>query len=187
MSISSRLQCAVIAVALVPYWATAQSSPLGGANSDVTGAGSQLSAERVAVPVVTDVAARPGDAGTGAAIPLPPANLETDPMPSPASTEAGSAEPTDEQAAPGGPTASSATAGIHSHAATEDLTRQQLADRASNRDQEERRGGIGRDAALMIVGGAAIITGAIIGGPAGTAFIVVGAAIGITGLVLILR
>lgn len=42
-------------------------------------------------------------------------------------------------------------------------------------------------AGVKIFGGAAIITGAVIGGSAGTAFIIVGAAIGITSLVLILR
>ncbi len=66
--------------------------------------------------------------------------------------------------------------------ATENLTRQQLADRAASADHD----GLGRNAVLMIVGGAAIVAGALVGGGAGTALIVVGAVIGITGLVLIL-
>ncbi len=84
-----------------------------------------------------------------------------------------------------GPTTSSATAGIRSRGATENLTRQQLADRANSRDQDDHHG-IGRDAALMIIGGAGIVVGALVGGSAGTALIIVGAVIGITGFVLII-
>lgn len=182
MHVSSRLQCAVIAVAILPCWATAQSSPVG--NADASAVGSQLSATPV------DMAApQPGNAANAGAVPAPAAALEADPSPSSASTPVTGSEPGDQRAVEdraSGPSASSATAGIRSHVATEDLTRQQLADRASNRDQDGGRRGVGRDATLMILGGAAVIAGAVIGGSAGTAFIIVGAVIGITGLVLIL-
>lgn len=42
--------------------------------------------------------------------------------------------------------------------------------------------GQGRDVALMVVGGAAMIAGAIIGGTAGTIFLIGGAAIALYGL-----
>lgn len=80
-----------------------------------------------------------------------------------------------------GPTSSSATVGFQSRAAT--LTRAQLAERANDRDYHS---GLGRDAVLMIIGGAGIVAGALIGGAAGTALIIVGAVIGITGLILTL-
>jgi hypothetical protein len=44
------------------------------------------------------------------------------------------------------------------------------------------RRGVNQDVALMIVGGAAIVAGAIIGGDAGTIFMVGGAVIGLWGL-----
>jgi len=177
MRVSSRLQCALLVVAVSPCWALAQSSPL--TNAD---AGASASAQS---PAAT--ANSPSDLGAGAmtdratgdVAPLPPATLAADPIPTPGSdaslTAASGAQ---------GPTATSATAGIHSLAANQQLTRKQLADRAHMQDSD--RTGLGRDAVLMIVGGAAIVAGAIVGGGGGTALIVVGAVVGLTGLVLIL-
>ncbi|MFI5256188.1 MAG: hypothetical protein ACHQRK_02935 [Gemmatimonadales bacterium] len=45
-----------------------------------------------------------------------------------------------------------------------------------------RRGGYGQPVALMVVGGAALLTGLIIGGGAGTAIAVGGAVVGLVGL-----
>jgi hypothetical protein len=142
MSVSSRLQCAVIAVAVLPCLATAQSGLLGNTPANAPGTSYQA--------------------------PAAPAEI---------------AAPADAQVAEtSGPSLSSATAGFQSR--TTQLTRQQMAERAM--DQDGGRRGIGRDAVLMIIGGAAIVAGAIVGGGAGTALIVVGAVIGVTGLVLIL-
>ena len=56
------------------------------------------------------------------------------------------------------------------HAATADATAPQ------------RRGGYGQPMALMIVGGAAVLVGLIIGGGAGTAIAIGGAVAGLVGL-----
>jgi hypothetical protein len=175
MSISSRVSCAVIAVVLLPCWAQAQASlfdrPVGEGSNAV---------QHVAPNGSVDVGEESSEMAPAPDVAtLPAPELATDPIPS--ATPDQTASPATET----GPTASAATAGIQSRGATAHLTRQQLADRANQRDREDRPG-IGRDAALMIVGGAAIVTGALIGGSAGTAFVVVGAVIGITGLVLIL-
>jgi hypothetical protein len=183
MHVSSRLQCAMIAVAVMPCWALAQSSSLGNATTDFSTAGPQLSAAP-AVPTVDIGAQQQGNTADGAVAPLPPPNISTDPIPSSASDPAADPNPDNQSAATSGPTSSSATAGIQSHAGMDNLTRQELARR--NLDQDGGRRGIGRDAFLMIVGGAAIVVGALVGGAAGTALIIVGAVIGVTGLVLIL-
>ncbi len=183
MRVPLRLQCAMIAVAILPCVATAQTSPLGGANTEASDVGPQPSAAPMDLAVPQSATA-----ANASAIASPAATVVADPSPSSPSTEVTSSGPGDQRAMDdrsSGPTASSATAGIRSRAAGEHLTRQQLADRAS-RDQDEGHQGLGRDAALMIIGGAGIIVGALVGGSAGTALIVVGAVIGITGLVLII-
>jgi hypothetical protein len=70
-----------------------------------------------------------------------------------------------------------ATAGIHAHVAADVDTR--AADRHG--------GGLGTGGALMIVGGAALIIGLIIGGGAGLVIAVAGAALGLYGLFLYLQ
>lgn len=80
-----------------------------------------------------------------------------------------------------GPSLAAATVGVRAHTATEDLTAQQLAQRATH------HAGLGVDGALMIVGAAAFIAGLIIGGGAGTAIAIAGAAIGLYGLYLYLQ
>jgi hypothetical protein len=80
-----------------------------------------------------------------------------------------------------GPTLSAATVGLRANAAREDLTEQQLAQRAAH------HGGPGTSVALMIVGGVAFIAGLIIGGGAGTAVAIAGAAVGLYGLYLYLQ
>jgi hypothetical protein len=180
MSAKSRQQYALIAIALLPCWAMAQSSLPRSTPPDGPTGGAQLSASPINVAV--EMAAPANDAPSEAVAPLPAPNFDTDPVPRGAagpSSEPGSG---DQAAATGGPTSSSATVGFR--ASSGQLTRQQLADRA--RDDDGGRHGLGRDAVLMIIGGAGIVAGALIGGPAGIALIVVGAVIGITGLVLIL-
>ncbi len=80
-----------------------------------------------------------------------------------------------------GPSAALATAGIHAQIAREAVTPAEQAQRAAH------HGGLGTDGALMIVGGAAFIAGLIIGGGAGTAIAIGGAAVGLYGLYLYLQ
>ncbi len=182
MSVSSRLQCAVIAVAVLPCLATAQSGVLG--NTPVSAPGTSYQAPAAPAEIAVNSAPVPRNAANGEATAIPAPNLETDPIPAQADKAPTSTVPADAQVAEtSGPSLSSATAGFQSRSAQ--LTRQQMADRAMDQDGGGRRG-IGRDAVLMIIGGAAIVAGAIVGGGAGTALIVVGAVIGVTGLVLIL-
>jgi hypothetical protein len=70
--------------------------------------------------------------------------------------------------APAGPTFEAASVGVH-HVA--------VATKAP-----ARRGGFGQGEALMIVGGAAVLVGLLIGGGAGSAIAVGGAIVGLVGL-----
>jgi len=79
-----------------------------------------------------------------------------------------------------GPTLAAARSGIQSNVVTEDVSAQEAADRAA-------RGGLGTGGALMIVGGAAFITGLIIGGGAGTALAVGGVLVAAYGLYIYLK
>ena len=179
MSVSSRVQYAVIAAALLPCWAAAQSNFARNAATDAAVVGSTVSSPvGVAADVPGQLQSNAANADVAAA---PQPNLETDPIPADANTPASAPAPSDQVTPTAGPTSAAATAGIRPHTATENLTRQQLADRAA-----QDHSGLGRNAVLMIIGGAAIVAGAIVGGSAGTALIVVGAVIGITGLVLVL-
>jgi hypothetical protein len=170
---SWRLQYALIGVALLPCWAIAQSGTLGNTTTDAPVVGAAPTSPTVA----TQAASQPSNLETAVETAAPAAQLETDPIP----TAVPAAEVAPDAIGAVGPTASSATSGIRLHAATEDLSRQQLADRATH------HGGLGTDGALMIVGGAAFIAGLIIGGGAGTAIAIAGAAIGLYGLYLYLR
>jgi hypothetical protein len=78
--------------------------------------------------------------------------------------------------APVGHSLDAATAGIHAHVAADATTR---ADRHGT--------GLGTGGALMIVGGAALIIGLIIGGSAGLVIAIAGAALGLYGLFLFLQ
>ena len=73
-----------------------------------------------------------------------------------------------------GPTLQSLSVGVRAHAAP--------ADSLAVAAQQRRGGGFGQPEALMIVGGAAILIGAIIGDDAGTIFMVGGAVVGLYGL-----
>ena len=70
-----------------------------------------------------------------------------------------------------GPTMSSSTVGVRRTTAP-----------APSAPAAEARLGAGRNVALMVVGGAALIIGAVIGGTAGVLIAVTGAAIGLYGL-----
>ena len=178
MSTWSRVSCAVMAVVLFPCWAAAQANVVDRTDNDASGAASHaLSASEVdAVP------SQASKASIDIA-PLPAPQLEPDPIPSEVGGQTVHADVAVQMATDVGPTVASTTAGLQPR--EEHLTRRQLADRASHSNRDP-HAGLGTDVALMIVGGAAIIVGAIVGGGAGTAIIVVGAAIGITGLVLLL-
>lgn len=80
-----------------------------------------------------------------------------------------------------GPTMAAAESGIRAHVATEDISAQEAADRAAH------GAGLGTGGALMIVGGAAFVTGLIIGGGAGTALAVGGVIVAAYGLYLFLK
>jgi hypothetical protein len=90
-------------------------------------------------------------------------------QPAPASTEAPATTPA-------GPSLDAATAGIHAHV---------LADASHSADRHG--SGLGTGGALMIVGGAALIIGLIIGGGAGLVVAITGAALGLYGLFLFLQ
>jgi hypothetical protein len=85
--------------------------------------------------------------------------------PAPAAAPVVAAEPT---SAPVGPTLDAASVGVR-HQATET-------------NAAARRGGFGQGEALMIVGGAAVLVGLLIGGGAGNAIAVGGAIVGLVGL-----
>jgi hypothetical protein len=84
--------------------------------------------------------------------------------PAPTTAPAVAAEPT---AAPVGPTVDAASVAVR-HKAVETAA--------------ARRGGYGQGEALMIVGGAAVLVGLLIGGGAGNAIAVGGAIVGLVGL-----
>jgi len=73
-----------------------------------------------------------------------------------------------------GPTTESAVVGIRPVASSDAA--------ASTQRRSARRSGTSRDVVLMVVGGATMVAGAIIGGDAGTIFMVGGAVIGLWGL-----
>jgi hypothetical protein len=81
-------------------------------------------------------------------------------------------------AAPSGPTLDATTIGIH-HSADEAVTSRADVGAAVRHGNQP--------TALMIVGGAAFLAGAIIGGDAGTIIMVGGAAVGLYGLYLYLQ
>ena len=80
-----------------------------------------------------------------------------------------------------GPTVASAESGIRAHVVTEEISAQEAADRAAH------GAGLGTGGALMIVGGAAFVTGLIIGGGAGTALAVGGVLVAAYGLYIFLK
>ena len=122
MSVSSRLQCAVIAVAVLPCLATAQSGVLG--NTPVSAPGTSYQAPAAPAEIAVNSAPVPRNAANGEATAIPAPNLETDPIPAQADKAPTSTVPADAQVAEtSGPSLSSATAGFQSRSAQ--LTRQQ--------------------------------------------------------------
>jgi hypothetical protein len=86
--------------------------------------------------------------------------------------------------APSGPTLDNATSGIHANTAHEDLTAAEAAQRAADAGGH---GGIGKGAVILIVGGAAIVGGILIGGAGGTALAIGGALVALYGIYLLLQ
>lgn len=75
---------------------------------------------------------------------------------------------------PKGPTTESAAIGIRAMVSADAA--------APTQRRSSRRSGLNSDVVLMVVGGAAMLAGAAIGGDAGTIFMVSGAVIGLWGL-----
>ena len=87
------------------------------------------------------------------------------------------------QEAPAAAHRSTANAGpLLERTATAMRAHAQAADSSVNETLLQRRRNVGRPVALMVVGGAAIIIGAVIGGDAGTLFMIGGAVAGLIGL-----
>jgi hypothetical protein len=107
----------------------------------------------LAIVVASLAVARPAHAQSAALVPAP------------ATVPVVAAEPT---AVPVGPTLDAATVGVR-HQAVET-------------NAAARRSGMGQGEALMIVGGAAVLVGLLIGGGAGSAIAVGGAIVGLVGL-----
>ena len=104
--------------------------------------------------------------------------LTTSPVASPAAASQALAPrtPRTDVAAPtrtAGPTVDAARAGV-----TQETSRENTLNGAA----QTRRRNLGQPVALMVVGGAALLTGLIIGGGAGTAIAVGGAVVGLYGL-----
>jgi hypothetical protein len=83
-------------------------------------------------------------------------------------TQPAAAQPTATQAVPVGPTMDAASVAVRHAPVTEAA--------------QARRAGYGQPMALMVVGGAAVLVGLIIGGGAGTAIAIGGAVAGLVGL-----
>lgn len=148
----------------------------------------------LAQPAAGQVATAATDVGAGSAAQMAAA-AGSEPAPATAAVQGPSADPgarEDAQPQPvppaaadariaAGPSLSAATVGVRANAAREDLTEDQLAQRAAH------HAGLGTSGALMIIGAVAFIAGLIIGGGAGTAVAIAGAAVGLYGLYLYLQ
>jgi len=125
-----------------------------------------LRSRTLVITALTFFAAAPVAAQTAATNPPPVLTAETDPAATPAVEPSAAVSPSL------APTAANATVGIRlSSAALTDapVTLPRRSDRQNS-------------PALMIVGGAALIVGAVIGGSAGTLVMIGGAAVGLYGL-----
>jgi hypothetical protein len=83
-----------------------------------------------------------------------------------------------------GPSLDNATSGIHANVAHEDLTAAEAAHRVATNSTG---GGINKGVIILIVGGAAIAGGILIGGPGGTALAIGGALVALYGIYLLLQ
>jgi hypothetical protein len=131
-----------------------------------------LLAVQVTVPVV----------GAQSADPSPALAAPVVAQPTPAAEPTLAAEPvaTTAPETPRGPTRDAARAGIAPLPATAEGAE-------GARQQRAPRAGVGQPVALMVVGLAAIVVGAAIGGAGGTALAVGGAVVGLAGLYQFLR
>jgi hypothetical protein len=173
MSVSPRLVLSLVAV--IPCTLRGQST---GRQQ------TQLSAVPVVAPAAVEFTATPSS--TVSLTPAPAAIISTDAAPVQPGAWApeasvGIASATSEAAAVG-PSLSAASAGIHARTVEQQRTARDAAQLAAHHGS-----GFGTDGALMIVGGAAFIAGLIIGGGAGTAVAIAGAAVGLYGLYLYLQ
>jgi hypothetical protein len=178
----TRVLLAVVCLATLPGLAAAQ----GVASDDATGSSAPMTA--VATTGQAGPVAQPGLAAAQQTTDVDAANSTADQAADAAddaesSSVSGGSDVSDAavEQQPAGPSLAAATVGVRAHTAKEDFTAQQSAQRAAH------HGGLGTDGALMIVGGAAFIAGLIIGGGAGTAIAIAGAAIGLYGLYLYLQ
>jgi hypothetical protein len=198
MYVPSALQLAAIAVVAFPGWAAAQSGALAGVGAGRSVEAYQLSTGQVIAPVTLDPAATVTANPETNAAPAPAPDLAIEPIPDaplavgPSDATNATVDATVDAAADAtidptveglaGPQLAATTSGIRAHTAKENLTAQQYADRASGDNHH-----VGLDAALMIVGGAGLLAGLLIGGGGGTAIAIGGAVIGLYGLFLYLQ
>ncbi len=131
---------------------------------------SNLLAAAVAVAFAAPIGAQEARANASQSD-LPPAVMQSTTAPSTPSTSASVATPAPRP----GPTMDASVAGIRTQSANAKMPAPVAVDR------------VGRNPALMIVGGAALVVGAIIGGDAGTIIMVGGAVTGLVGLWNFLR
>lgn len=191
MRLSFRLLFTTLMLAAPPALLSAQSTGLASAGQAVAGPVGSISdspAMSSAPTQLADAATIATDgASVGASVPAPVTDdasaiptIDRVPVPEPELfvTSAAAAGGGD-----AGPSMSAATSGIRANTAKEDLSRQASADRAAAAHQ----GGLGTGGVLMIVGGAALLAGLLIGGGAGTAIAVAGAVAGLYGLYLYLQ
>lgn len=187
MRLPSRLLFATLMLAAPPALLFAQSSELASAGQTVGGqvgslsdspaiSSAQVQIGDAAATTTNDTPIAASTAADGAsAIPL----IDQVPVPAPDVFLTGTSDPAGDV----GPSMAAATSGIRANTAKEGLSWQASADRAAAAHQ----GGLSTGGILMIVGGAALLAGLLIGGGAGTAIAVAGAVTGLYGLYLYLQ
>jgi hypothetical protein len=192
MRLPSRLLFTALMLAAPPALLFAQSSGLASTGQSAAGPVGSLaeSPAMVSAPAQLADAATVADQGPIAA-PAPATSIPADnaagtppaiehvSIPEPEAVLTTAAAPAGDV----GPSMAAATSGIRANTAKEDLSAQASADRAAAAHQ----GGLGTGGVLMIVGGAALLAGLLIGGGAGTAIAVAGAVAGLYGLYLYLQ
>ncbi len=190
MRLSSSLVIVALLLVAPPRLLLAQGGDLGGAGQ-ITAGPSATAAEPVALaapiqsasvteqstdhgPAASAVSGEASVAGNDGAA---PPDVGPVPVPAPEELTGAASANADGNATDGGPSLAAASAGVRANVAREDAS-----SRAASHD-----GGIGTAGVLMIVGGAAILAGLLIGGGAGTAIAVGGAVAGLYGLYLYLK
>jgi hypothetical protein len=155
-----------------PSGTSTESAPLPAASIQSASATQQSTDHGPAASAVSNEASMAGNDGAAA-----PPDVGPVPVPAPEELSGAASASAEASATDGSPSLAAASAGIRANVAREDAS-----SRAAAHD-----GGIGTAGILMIVGGAAILAGLLIGGGAGTAIAVAGAVAGLYGLYLYLK